>query len=89
MAAPAAPTAENRPVGAQRDAEERGKAPLRVDGGQNNLVASLKDAAGAGLLAGVLGFFFLALRTDIAPGSEPMPPRTAAVKALTPARKPI
>ena len=68
MAAPAAPTAENRPVGAQRDAEERGKAPLRVDGGQNNLVASLKDAAGAGLLAGVLGFFFLALRTEIAPG---------------------
>ena len=25
----------------------------------------------------------------MAPGSEPMPPSTAAVKALTPARKPI
>lgn len=26
---------------------------------------------------------------SIAPGSEPMPPRTAAVKAFSPARKPM
>ena len=67
-AATRAPTAENRPAGAQRDAEERGKAPLVVNDGKNNFIASLKDAAGAALLAGVLGFFFLALRTEIAPG---------------------
>ena len=35
---------------------------------RNSFQASLKDAAMAALLAGALGFFFLALRTDIAPG---------------------
>ena len=34
----------------------------------NTFAASLKDAATAALLAAVLGFFFLALRTEIAPG---------------------
>jgi branched-chain amino acid transport system permease protein len=64
-----APTAENRPAGAQRDLEEARKAPLEAgDQPGNTLAGSIRDAAGAALLAGVLGFFFLALRTDIAPG---------------------
>jgi branched-chain amino acid transport system permease protein len=64
-----APTAENRPAGAQRDLEEQRRAPLKTgEDPQNTLAASLKDAAAAALLAGVLGFFFLALRTEIAPG---------------------
>ncbi len=37
-------------------------------GSNNDFAASLKDAALAALLAGVLGFYFLALRTDIATG---------------------
>lgn len=37
-------------------------------GRSNDISASVKDAALAALLAGVLGFYFLALRTDIAPG---------------------
>jgi branched-chain amino acid transport system permease protein len=39
------------------------EAPAAID-----FPAALKDAAIAGLLAGVLGFFLLALRTEIAPG---------------------
>jgi len=35
---------------------------------RNSFQSSVKDAALAALLAGVLGFFFLGLRTDIAPG---------------------
>ena len=58
-----APTAENRPAGAQRDLEVQRRAPLKAgEDPQNTLAASLKDAAAATLLAGVLGFFFLALR---------------------------
>ena len=34
----------------------------------NDFAGSLKDAIAGALLVGVLGFFFLALRTDIAPG---------------------
>ena len=34
----------------------------------NAFAGSLKDAAVAAFLVGVLGFFFLPLRTDIAPG---------------------
>jgi branched-chain amino acid transport system permease protein len=34
----------------------------------NSFASSIRDAATAAFLAGVLGFFFLALRTDIAPG---------------------
>ena len=41
-------------------------APSREDA--NSFAASVKDAAIAGALTGVLGFFFLALRTEIAPG---------------------
>lgn len=41
----------------------------------NAFSESVKDAAMAALLAGVLGFFFLALRTDIAPGGLVMTTR--------------
>ncbi|EKF17205.1 high-affinity branched-chain amino acid ABC transporter permease LivM [Nitratireductor pacificus] len=37
-------------------------------GDPNSLQASIKDAAMAAFLAGVLGFFFIGIRTDIAPG---------------------
>ena len=43
-----APTAENRPAGAQRDLEEQRRAPLKADETpRNTLAASLKDAAAA------------------------------------------
>ncbi|WP_048644947.1 high-affinity branched-chain amino acid ABC transporter permease LivM [Nitratireductor soli] len=45
----------NKPVVAQR-------------GDPNSMYESVKDAAMAALLAGVLGFFFIGIRTDIAPG---------------------
>ncbi|PHP66153.1 branched-chain amino acid ABC transporter permease [Zhengella mangrovi] len=41
----------------------------------NSMAESLKDAFMAALLAGVLGFFFLGLRTDIAPGGLVMTTR--------------
>jgi branched-chain amino acid transport system permease protein len=63
------PAAENRPVGAQRDAESQGAAPLKVETRDpNGFMQSVKDAAMAAFLAGVLGLFFLAVRSDIAPG---------------------
>ena len=34
----------------------------------NSFAASVKDAAMAGFLVAVLGFFFIGIRTDIAPG---------------------
>jgi len=37
-------------------------------GNDNSLAASIRDAALAAFLVAILGFFFLALRTDIAPG---------------------
>ena len=37
-------------------------------GNDNSLAASVRDAALAAFLVAILGFFFLALRTDIAPG---------------------
>src|SRR5690606_7207705 len=69
MATTNSPAAEHKPVGAQRAAERRAAAPLKANSPQNNsLAASVKDAALAALLVAVLGFFFLALRTEIAPG---------------------
>src|SRR5690606_4836426 len=63
------PSAENRPVGAQLDAESRGTAPLKVEARDpNGFMQSVKDAGMAAFLTGVLGLFFLALRSDIAPG---------------------
>lgn len=59
---------EIKPVGAQLEAEARGRAPLKVAGGGISYQDSLRDAATAAFLVGVLGFFFLPLRTDIAPG---------------------
>jgi branched-chain amino acid transport system permease protein len=57
------------PEGAQIKREERLSAPnLPADDPANSYSAAIKDAAIAALLAGVLGFFFLAVRTDIAPG---------------------
>ena len=71
-----APTAENRPAGAQRDLEEARRAPLRArEQPGNTLAGSIKDAAGAALLAGVLGLFFLGMRTEIAPGGLDIFPR--------------
>lgn len=64
-----APDALIEPVGAQIQSEERRAVPARTEAGEETgLVPSLRDAALAALLTGVLGFFFLALRTDIAPG---------------------
>jgi branched-chain amino acid transport system permease protein len=57
------------PEGAQIKREERLSAPnLPADDPANSYSAAIKDAAIAALLAGVLGFYFLAIRTDIAPG---------------------
>lgn len=63
------PTDDNHPEGAQIQSEQRLAAPRSPTGDRTrSLAAILKDAAIAALLAGVLGFFFLAIRTDIAPG---------------------
>ena len=50
-------------------------AAMTNQAGDNSFAASVKDAATAAFLAGVLGFFFLALRTDIAPGGLAMSTR--------------
>ena len=64
----AAPDALTEPVGAQRQAEERRDGTPPAAHAPNRMAAALKDAFFAALLAGVLGLFFLGLRTDIAPG---------------------
>jgi branched-chain amino acid transport system permease protein len=62
------PASENMPVGAQAEREQRaGVAPSSPADG-NNPAAIVKDAAIAAFLAGVLGFFFIGMTTDIAPG---------------------
>jgi branched-chain amino acid transport system permease protein len=63
------PASTLKPEGAQI-LRERRSASVEASGGgvDASLPALLKDAALTALLAGVLGFFFLALRTDIAPG---------------------
>jgi branched-chain amino acid transport system permease protein len=63
------PASEINPEGAQALGEDRASAfqappPERSE----NLYDSLKDAGLTGLLAGVLGFFFIGLRTELAPG---------------------
>ncbi|WP_309082788.1 high-affinity branched-chain amino acid ABC transporter permease LivM [Chelativorans sp.] len=65
-----APASTQKPVGAQARSEERAAAPhTAVPGAASNRIGeALKDAAVAGFLAGVLGFFFIGLRTDLAPG---------------------
>ena len=65
MADETSPAADIRPVGAQVE-REKGALPLPASG--PGFADALKDAAAAAFLAGVLGFFFLAIRTDIAPG---------------------
>ncbi|MAW84947.1 MAG: branched-chain amino acid ABC transporter permease [Phyllobacteriaceae bacterium] len=63
------PTETTTPEGAQRLEEERRDAPEIVPAKDpNSMAESLRDAFLAALLTGVLGFFFLGLRTDIAPG---------------------
>lgn len=63
------PTDDIHPEGAQIQSEQRLAAPKPPVGGRTrSLAAIFKDAAIAALIAGVLGFFFLAIRTDIAPG---------------------
>ncbi|WEX09733.1 high-affinity branched-chain amino acid ABC transporter permease LivM [Chelativorans sp. AA-79] len=59
-----------KPAGAQAQAEARRAAPRPADtaAGANRIAASLRDAAMAAFLAGILGFFFIGLRTDLAPG---------------------
>ena len=55
------PADVNHPEGAQIKREERLSAPnLPADDPANSYSAAIKDAAIAALLAGVLGFFFLA-----------------------------
>jgi branched-chain amino acid transport system permease protein len=55
---------------AQAKGQERRSAPRTVEPAENpnSFVASVRDALLAALLTGVLGFFLLGLRTDIAPG---------------------
>jgi branched-chain amino acid transport system permease protein len=70
MTDPIAPTASNRPEGAQRLAEQRGAAPDATppEPQQGRTVLALKDAAiTAAIVAGITLFFF-AFRTDIAEG---------------------
>ena len=61
------PASDIKPVGAQAEAESRrmASAPVRD---AHSFAEAVKDAAMAGFLAGVLGLFFIGLRTDIAPG---------------------
>ena len=64
-----APTSALRPEGAQVELEERGEEQIVVPAVEENTLAeSVKGAAMTALLAGVLGFFFIGLTTDIAPG---------------------
>src|SRR5690606_6978435 len=51
-------------------AQARGAAPRMAEAGgmESRLVSSLRDAVLVAFLAGVLGFFFIGLRRDIAPG---------------------
>ncbi|MDN2567009.1 high-affinity branched-chain amino acid ABC transporter permease LivM [Aquibium sp. A9E412] len=78
------PAADNRPAGAQAKAESRRAAPHTVPARDpHSLAESVRDAALAALLAGVLGFFFIGLRTDIAPGGLTITTRwTALVVAI-------
>ena len=63
------PTSTQKPVGAQAQSEARRAAPHTTEAAsKNRLAASLRDAALAAFLAGVLGFFLIGLRTDLAPG---------------------
>jgi branched-chain amino acid transport system permease protein len=69
-----------KPVGAQARGEERRSAPQTAPArvGGRNLPDALRDAALAAFLAGVLGFFFIGLRTDIAPGGLALSTRWGA-----------
>jgi branched-chain amino acid transport system permease protein len=63
------PASTVKPAGAQAQAEDRRAGSLVPPATESNrLAASVKDALLAAVLAGVLGFFFLGLRTRIAPG---------------------
>ncbi|WP_205602459.1 high-affinity branched-chain amino acid ABC transporter permease LivM [Chelativorans alearense] len=58
-----------KPAGDQAETPSRGRAPSPAGpGGGGRFQGSLRDAATAAFVAGVLGFFFIGLRTDIAPG---------------------
>lgn len=71
------PTADITPEGSQLKREKRASAPGVPPRPQfqDKLVPALKDAAVAAFLAAVLGFFFLALRTEIATGGLNMTTR--------------
>ncbi|WP_173933640.1 high-affinity branched-chain amino acid ABC transporter permease LivM [Chelativorans sp. Marseille-P2723] len=65
------PPSAQKPADAQVEALGRDASSARVpsaERAENGLAASLRDAAIAAFLAGVLGFFFIGLRADIAPG---------------------
>ncbi|HEU4987696.1 MAG TPA: high-affinity branched-chain amino acid ABC transporter permease LivM [Rhizobiaceae bacterium] len=63
------PASDIKPVGAQAEAESRRAAPSIAPAHEtHSFIDAVKDAAMAGFLAGVLGLFFIGLRTDIAPG---------------------
>ncbi|HEV7255284.1 MAG TPA: high-affinity branched-chain amino acid ABC transporter permease LivM [Mesorhizobium sp.] len=64
-----AATSTQRPEGAQLATERLNRAPNKPDNRVGNSLADhLKEAALAALLAGVLGLFFLGIRTEIGPG---------------------
>ncbi len=70
------PTETTTPEGAQLESELRASAGVPAPARHPHSAGeSIKDALLAALLAGVLGFFFLGLRTDIAPGGLVMTTR--------------
>jgi branched-chain amino acid transport system permease protein len=64
----AAPASGITPVGAQIESEERRAATQPLKGGAFDWSSALRNAATAAFIASVLAFFFIGLRTDIAPG---------------------
>ncbi|MBN9066860.1 MAG: DUF3382 domain-containing protein, partial [Rhizobiales bacterium] len=63
------PASETNPEGAQALGEDRARAFQQEPPERSaNFYDSLRDAGLTALLAGVLGFFFIGLRTEIAPG---------------------
>jgi branched-chain amino acid transport system permease protein len=66
--ATAQPAALTDPVGAQRKGEARRDGTPPETPAPSKLSGAVRDAFFAAILAGVLGLFFLGLRTDIAPG---------------------
>ena len=64
----AAPASDMKPVGAQIEDEARRAATGPTNASSFDWSSALRNAAIAAFITGVLAFFFIGLRTDIAPG---------------------